>query len=90
MRIYGKLPWIMPDENHPSRFDIQIFDDALRYAKIREFRPDVTLILKIVHKDGFDQPVDECEVNCLKEMEEKLRKLGASIGKWKSSGDKIG
>jgi hypothetical protein len=78
--------WIIPDENHLSRYDIQIFDDALRYAKIRNFRPDVTLILKILHKAEFDQPVDECEVSCLKEMEEKLRKLGASKRKWRSSG----
>jgi hypothetical protein len=77
--------WIMPHERRPSRYDIQIFDDALRYSKIRDFRPDVTLAVKIVHRDGFDQSVDACEVKCLNEMEEKLRTLGASKGKWRSS-----
>ena len=75
--------WIMPHEKRPSRYDIQIFDDALRYSKIRDFRPDVTLAVKIVHRDGFVQPVDACEVKCLNEMEEKLRILGAWKGEWR-------
>lgn len=77
--------WIMPHEERASRYDIQIFDDSLHYAPIRDLRPDVTLAIKILHRDGFDKPVDACEVKCLNEMEEKLRKLGAWKGEWKSS-----
>ena len=75
--------WILPKEERPSRYEIEIFDSAIRYAPARGNRPDVTLTIKIVHRSEFDRPIDECEVLCLNEMKTKLRELGSQEGRWK-------
>ena len=41
------------------------------------FRPDVTLTIRIVHRDDYREPTDECENTCLVEMERNLTALGA-------------
>ena len=75
--------WILPKEERPSRYEIEIFNSAIRYAPTRGNRPDVTLTIKIVHRSEFDRPIDECEVLCLNEMKAKLRELGSRQGRWK-------
>ncbi|MEW5976373.1 MAG: hypothetical protein AB1898_11285 [Acidobacteriota bacterium] len=86
--VYTKLrkiaEWIEPQEERPSQYEIQPFDRALHESAKRRFRPEVTLTLKILHREGFDQPVDACGERCLKEMTQKLGELGATRGKWRS------
>lgn len=72
--------WIMPQERRPSRYEISIFDGSIHSASKRRFRPEVVLNMKIVHREAFDQPVDECEELCLKEMRQKLAELGVPEG----------
>ena len=74
--------WILPKEQRPSRYEIGPYEQALRYSIVRGNRPDVTLSVKIVHRTGFDRPVDECEMRCLKEMKEHLSQLGACERQW--------
>ncbi len=85
-RIYHALhavaDWILPKEERPSMYEIAPYESALRYSKVRGNRPDVTLSMKIVHRSGFDQPVDECEMRCLREMKEHLSELGACERQW--------
>ena len=75
--------WILPKDERPSRYEIEIFDSAIHYAPARGNRPDVTLTIKIVHRSEFDRPIDECEVVCLNEMKAKLSELGAHEKQWK-------
>ena len=75
---------ILPKEERPSRYEIGPYEQALRYSAVRGNRPDVTLSVKIVHRRGFDQPVDQCETRCLKEMKEHLSELGACERQWSS------
>lgn len=77
--------WIKPRENRPSYYEIQPYDHALHEARKRAFRPEVALVLKILHRQGFDQPVDECEELCLTEMRTKLAELGVLEGRWRST-----
>ncbi len=74
--------WIIPKVTRPSRYEIGIFDRAIRYDPVRANRPDVRLSIRILHRSEFDQPVDECEVLCLNEMKAKLSELGALAGRW--------
>lgn len=76
--------WIMPKEERPTIYEIQPFDRSIHYPPKRRLRPEVSLIVKIVHRHGFDQPVDECEQMCLKEMRKKLAELGVPEGGWRS------
>ena len=68
--------WIMPTELRASEYQIEPFDYSLHASPKRRLRPEVTLTLRITHREHKKDPVDECEVRCLKEMEEKLRQLG--------------
>ena len=85
-RIYSALrsvaDWILPQDERPSRYEIGPYDQAIRYSAVRGNRPDVTLSMRIVHRTGFDQPVDTCEVRCLKEMKQRLAELGAGERQW--------
>ena len=76
--------WIIPKEERASYHDIEPFDHAIRERPSHNLRPEVVLKIKILHKHGFDQPVDSCEERCLKEMHEKLAELGVPQGEWKS------
>lgn len=90
MKVYEDLEqiaqWIMPKEERDSRYKIGIFDSTIQYAPKRKLRKDITLTIKILHREGFDQPVDGCEVECLKEMESKLKDLGAQKVQWREPG----
>lgn len=85
-RVYAALravaDWILPKEDRPSRYEVGPYEQALRYSAVRALRPDVTLSVKILHRRGFDQPVDQCEVRCLEEMKQRLKQLGACERQW--------
>lgn len=74
--------WIQPQGFRESKYRIGCYDGALHYAARRQHRPDVMLLLKILHRDHIEAPVDECQVRCLKEMKATLRSLGAPKGYW--------
>lgn len=75
---------IMPKEERLSLYEIEPYDRSLHLEPKRKFRPEVALTMKILHRHGFDQPVDQCEERCLKEMKEKLEQLGVRQGEWHS------
>lgn len=52
---------------------------------MRRNRPDFILTIKILHRRGYERPVDECEDRCWKEMEERLLELGAARFTWKDN-----
>ena len=54
------------------------FDDALHYGPSGLNLPDVTLTVLVLHRRVYDRPVDACQVGCLREMERRLRALGAT------------
>jgi len=88
MKIYEDLSriahWIIPQVEGDILYEIGIFDASIHYSSQRRFRPEIILTVKILHKEGFDRPTDASEVQSLKEMEEKLERLGARKGNWGS------
>ncbi len=87
MEIYRDLRRIansiIPKEERPSRYEISIYESAIRYNRIRGNRPDVELTIKVLHRSEYELPVDECEVLCLNEMKSKLSELGAQERRWR-------
>lgn len=75
--------YILPREERPSWYEIEPFQSSLHYSPGRRNRPDVSLTIRIMHRNHFEQPVDECELRCLAEMKQRLRDLGASEGRYK-------
>ena len=75
---------ILPSKaDRPSEYVISNYEPSIRYSRSRGSRPDVSLTIQILHRQGFG-PVDECEQRCLKVMEEGLAALGASNGTWQA------
>ncbi len=86
LQVYKALreiaEWIMPKEERDSVYRVEMFDHAMRFSQRRGFRKDVELVITIQHRTEFTDPVDECEVQCLQEMEQSLRALGARQHSW--------
>ncbi len=72
--------WILPKEIRDSSYDLEAFDASLHYSHPTKDPGSVQLGIDILHRSGFDRPVDACEVRCLREMEEKLRRLEVRRG----------
>jgi hypothetical protein len=75
--------WILPREKRESLYQVEIENQTLSYAQERGDRPDVRATVRIVHRHGWEQPIDECEVRCLKEMKQSLCEIGACKGAWR-------
>jgi hypothetical protein len=74
--------WILRPESPTCSCEVSADGALLSYAPTRANRPDVVVRIHIVHRHGWDQPTDECEVRCLKDIEQKLTELGACEGRW--------
>jgi hypothetical protein len=70
--------WILPKEQRPSKYEIPPFDQTLRASAGGPF--EVVVPIRIEHRHGFFDPVDDCEERCLKEMQGKLAELGVRTG----------
>ena len=73
---------IVPREPRATRHAIEPYDVSLCFSPKRKFRKDVRLTIQLVHREGFDLPIDECEDRCLGEMKEKLKELGVRRERW--------
>ena len=79
--------WIMQRES-PSCTHIVSPDGAsLSYAPVRANRPDVVVRVFMAHRHEWDNPIDECEERCLKDIEQALTELGACNGTWSDRRD---
>jgi hypothetical protein len=74
--------WIMRRESPSCTHIVSPDGAALSYAPVRANRPDVVVRIFIAHRHQWDQPADECEERCLKEIEQALIELGACGGTW--------
>jgi hypothetical protein len=75
--------FIVPQEKQLCRSEIQVYDNLIQFSPLRKFRDDFTVGIKITHRSGYDRPVDACEIDCLKQIEDRLKELGAQKGHWK-------
>lgn len=77
---------IIPQDQQFCRSEVQVFDNLIQFSPLRKFRDDYTVGIKITHRSGYDRPVDACEIECLKEIQQNLDKLGAQKGHWRYKG----
>jgi len=73
---------ILPPNDRASRYALESYEVAIHFSPRRKMRKDIVVVIDITHRDGFDRPVDECEMRCLREMKEKLKALGARAERW--------
>jgi hypothetical protein len=67
---------IVPEEQEDCRYQLDGFDASLHFDSHGSKCGRVQLKIHILHKHGFEQPIDAGETRALKEMEDRLKNLG--------------
>lgn len=75
--------WILPKDHRASFYEIEPYRPVIRATRKRKLREEVSLSIKILHRDHYQDPIDKCETRCLVEMEERLKQIGACESEWK-------
>ena len=80
--IYSRLreiaTCIIPREVRDSEYEVLSFDAALHYASPTQNPGSVVLAILIIRRGASHRPVEACHVRCLREMQDRLRELGAT------------
>lgn len=84
--LYKKLHEIalltLPTENRPTRYEITPFDSAFHMRPKNRLKTEVQLMLLIIHRTEYMNPVDDCEVKCSAEIQKKLKEMGVQMKIW--------
>ena len=87
--LHAKLQAIamacLPVEHRPTQYEIEPFDASLHMRPESGWEPEVQVALHIVHREGYLQPLDECEKRCAADIQAALRGLGAQPKRWSDS-----
>jgi len=73
---------VLPKEIRPTQYEITSFDGSFHLRRENRMKEEVQLTLLITHRNGFFNPVDDCEQRCAGEIEKNLKDLGAQHGIW--------
>lgn len=68
--------WAIPAEHRPTRIEIEPFQPALYDSKVVPGADEIAIAIRLVHRDGYERPIDACEERSLKEIRQRLRALG--------------
>jgi hypothetical protein len=84
--------WVMPkEEGRASRYEVEAFDRSWHVAPTqRRSRNEIVLTVKVLHRRGVNEPADECELRCLKEMRGGLAVLGVAEGVYREERSEAG
>ena len=69
--------FILPTEERTSHYEVHVRPGKIQYSHAHPGVPEMTAVITILHNNGINDPIDECENVCLAEMASKLRDLGA-------------
>lgn len=67
---------LVPPDDRPSRTELAPFRPALYESRVVPGSDEVSITIRLFHRDGYDRPVDACEERCLKEIRARLLALG--------------
>ncbi|MBI4952230.1 MAG: hypothetical protein HY908_09360 [Myxococcales bacterium] len=80
-RVYAVLEriatFVAPRQHRPTTYLVDPRRPVLSYAPKRHGASEVTLTLRVVHREHYGEPVDACELRCLAEITRRLAELGA-------------
>jgi len=79
--------WIRDQKDVDLTIELSHREQSISYSAARENRPDVTLAIRILHRTGFNAPVDRCEISYLERMKIRLRQLGVCERHWTGGSD---
>jgi hypothetical protein len=77
------LAHVVPLDFRPSQFQVHDSRMSHRFAPQRGNRPELTASVTILHREGAQRPIDECELRCRDEIVGALASLGAAEIAWR-------
>lgn len=67
---------VVPPDDRPSRTELDPFRPALYESRVVPGADEVSVTIRLIHRSGYDRPIDACEELCLKAIRARLRDLG--------------
>lgn len=67
---------VVPPDDRPSRTELDPFRPALYESRVVPEADEVSVTIRLIHRNGYDRPLDACEERCLKEIRARLLALG--------------
>lgn len=67
---------VVPAEERPTLAELAPYRPALYDSRVVPGADEVSVTIRLIHRDGYDRPVDPCEERCLREIRARLRALG--------------
>ena len=81
--LYEVARWIFPRDYRDTTYEVWIVCDVISLTPQRFNGQDSTLIIEFMCKNGFQNPMNDCEELCVNEIQEEFRELGLQKGLWK-------
>jgi hypothetical protein len=87
--VYGKLyelaEWLTSGDYPDIRFEIRKHDNVVFYLPddLKSNRKDYVVVIRILHGDQFNQPLDQKQLDVLSGFEKKLKYIGSPKDHWK-------
>jgi len=77
--------WLTSYGQPGVRFEIRRHDNIVFYLPddLRTNRKEYVVVIRILHGDQFDLPLDEKQLQTVKEIETRLKELGCPKDRWK-------
>jgi hypothetical protein len=84
-KLYELALWLTSGDEPGVRFEIRRHDNVVFYLPddLRTNRKEYVVVIRILHGDQFDQPLDKRQLDVLSGFEKKLKEIGSPKDHWK-------
>lgn len=88
-KLYKLAGWLTSGDEPGVRFEMRRHDNIVFYLPddIRTNRKEYVVVIRVLHSDRFDLPLDEKQIQTVKKIETKLKGLGCPKDHWKKHTD---
>ena len=84
-KLYELARWLTSSEEPGVRFEIRRHDNVVFYLPddIKTDRKEYVVVIRVLHSEQFDLPMDQEQLQTVKEIESRLNELGCPKDHWK-------
>lgn len=88
-KLYKMARWLTSGDTPGIRFEIRRHDNVVFYLPddLRTNRKEYVVVIRVLHSEEFDLPLDENQIQIVKKIEAKLKELGCPKDHWKKRAD---
>lgn len=76
---------VLAEKNEDYTYEIQPYDQGIRYSPRHGNRPEITLAIRIFHRKDLEHPVDQAATSYVNNIQQRLESLGAGPNNWSVS-----